>query len=276
MADPQGSMDNLIELSPHESALRSIWARAHGQEYQAFPSLDEAGKHPHAAMIMEADSGGQILVSCPVSLICATEQALRLLLCDLENVSWGGGFDANQHEPSDESGIYYEPLPPASGIAGGMGGGAVTDGIWVHRWLDAELMLREQIEAIILGKQARLTLPHGFPHCELPSFEVASRYPNARVILYSGRLAEVMVDCCVRPVRCSEATLWELLRELDGIYGEPKLGSRAPDPRNPDRLIFRIGRETDEIFINQYWKVVKWRPQIEAVVEGQHPRVRLS
>jgi hypothetical protein len=44
---------------------------AHGTEYKFFNNLEEARKDPEAAMIMEADSGGQILVTCPVSKVHA-------------------------------------------------------------------------------------------------------------------------------------------------------------------------------------------------------------
>ena len=79
------------EIPPHHSPVRSLWAEGHGLPYEAFHSLDEARRHADAAMVMEADSGGQILVTCPVRYVAASEDVLNQLLCDLENITWGRG-----------------------------------------------------------------------------------------------------------------------------------------------------------------------------------------
>lgn len=136
------------------SALRFMVAKAHGEEYVSFKNLADARAHPDAAMIMEADSGGQILVTCPVSKVQATEDVLHQLLCDLETITWGLGGLSQDNIPYDAR-IYYEPLPPGSGVSGGMGGGMVLDGPWMHDELE-ERGLRPQIEEILAGKRQRL------------------------------------------------------------------------------------------------------------------------
>jgi hypothetical protein len=126
---------------PEESSpLRFMMAKADGESYQAFKSLAEARTHPEAAMIMEADSGGQILVTCPVSKVRADEDVLHQLLCDLETITWGQGGLSETSIPYDAR-IYYEPLPSGSGVSGGMGGGCVLDAPWLHDELE-ELGLR--------------------------------------------------------------------------------------------------------------------------------------
>jgi hypothetical protein len=87
-------------------------AKAHGEEYVSFKNLAEARAHPDSAMIMEADSGGQILVTCPVSKVQTAEDVLHQLLCDLESITWGRGGLSQDNIPYDAS-IYYEPLHPA-------------------------------------------------------------------------------------------------------------------------------------------------------------------
>jgi len=147
------------EIPPHHSPVRSMWAEGHDLPYEPFHSLDEARSHPEAVMILEADSGGQILATCPVRYVIASEPALNQLLCDLENITWGAGGLAEDDQPYDAQ-IYYEVLPVGSGVGGGMGGGLVVDGVWVHRELEQE-SLREQIEAVILGRCSRLALNSG-------------------------------------------------------------------------------------------------------------------
>jgi hypothetical protein len=141
-------------IPPHVSPVRFMSAEGHGERYEAFRSLAEARAHPDAVMIMEADSGGQILLTCPVSKVQAQEEVLNQLLCDLEMISWGPGGLSHSNVPC-EAWIYYEVLPPGSGVGGGMGGGLVVDGLWVHEELQ-KLGLCRQIEEVVAGLRERL------------------------------------------------------------------------------------------------------------------------
>jgi len=72
--DPKDSED-VGMIPPHFSPVRFMWAKGNHEEYKAFGSLAEARAHPDGAMIMEADSGGQILVTCPVSKVHARNRS---------------------------------------------------------------------------------------------------------------------------------------------------------------------------------------------------------
>jgi hypothetical protein len=143
-------------IPENASALRFMRGKAHGTEYKFFDNLEEACKHPDAAMVMEADSGGQILVACPVSKVHATEIVLHQLLCDLEEITWGSGGLSTDNKPYDAR-IYYELLPVGSGVCGGMGGGMVIDGVWVHSGFE-ESGLASQIKEVVAGKRVRLKI----------------------------------------------------------------------------------------------------------------------
>ena len=136
-----------LEVIPdHESAVRRLVADAHGGGYKAIESLDEAKATPGAAIVMEGDYGGSIYLTCPARLVHCDERTLRQLLDDLDEHDWS--------DP-DGVGLYYEVAPVGSGVAGGTGGGVVTDRVWLHPDLEAK-GLRERAEAVITGKRVRL------------------------------------------------------------------------------------------------------------------------
>jgi len=74
-------------------------------------------------------------------------------------ITWGPGGLSDRDVPYDAC-IYYAPLPPGSGAGGGMGGGVVIDGVWVHEELE-KLGLRRQIEQILAGTRQRLEPEEG-------------------------------------------------------------------------------------------------------------------
>jgi hypothetical protein len=133
-------------LPDHESAVRRMVADAHGAGYEAIESLDEAKARPDAAIVMEGDYGGSSYLTCPAHLVHCDEGTLRQLLHDLDEQDW--------NDP-EGVGLYYEVAPVGSGIAGGTGGGVVTDRVWLHPDLEAK-GLRERAEAVITGKRVRL------------------------------------------------------------------------------------------------------------------------
>ena len=110
-----------LEVIPdHESAVRRLVADAHGGGYKAIESLDEAKATPGAAIVMEGDYGGCIYLTCPARLVHCHERTLRQLLDDLDEHDWS--------DP-EGVGLYYEVAPVGSGVAGGTGGGVVSDGV---------------------------------------------------------------------------------------------------------------------------------------------------
>lgn len=112
-----------------------MMAEAGGAAYIAYPSLEQALADPDAALIMEADDGGQVLLTCPASAIHCSSAALENLLVDLDQISWSGN-------PPDMRRLVFEHRPVGSGVAGGMGGGVVGDDVWVHPEFE-KLLLRD-------------------------------------------------------------------------------------------------------------------------------------
>ena len=116
--------------------------------YQPLRTLGEAQSHPDGVVILQGDDGGQIYVVCPASVIKTSVKRLNKLLRDLDEIAWPGNF-------SHMRGIYYERLPAGSGVAGGMGGAVVTDGVWIHEeFIDLEL--ETAIREVIEGKRPNL------------------------------------------------------------------------------------------------------------------------
>jgi hypothetical protein len=167
-------------LPPHYSAVRFLSAKGEGTDYKAFATLEEARQHPDSAAIMEGDYGGQIYFTCPVKKIACSEGVLQQLLNDLNSLAWGDG-----------EGLYYEVLPVMSGVWGGMGGGLVVDGVWIHE--EFELVgLMTEVEAVVSGRQARLSKP---------ALEEAKNRDSA-------------FSCAGRPVEQIQAT-WSYMAEND-------------------------------------------------------------
>jgi hypothetical protein len=52
--------------------------------------------------------------------------------------------------------LCFEALPAGSGVAGGVGGGGVTQGVWLHDAIE-ELGIRDEIEAVLSGACDRLS-----------------------------------------------------------------------------------------------------------------------
>ena len=138
-------------IPEHESALRRMVADGHGMPYQAFRSLSEAQLAADSAVVLEGDWGGTIYATCPARLIRCDEGTLGQLLHDLDAVIWPG-------QP-DGAGVYYERLPVGSPVPGGMGGGMVIDGVWVHDKVEG-LGIAHEIRDVITGRASRITTRH--------------------------------------------------------------------------------------------------------------------
>ncbi len=133
-----------------ESSVRSILAKAHGQDYSELGSLKNAKNFADAYAIMEGDYGGTIYLTIPVTLIQCSEETLEQLLLDIDARYWGD---------TDGCNLSFERIPATTTrVAGGMGGGVIQSTLWLHSKIDA-LGLFPEIEAVISGKKLRLTLP---------------------------------------------------------------------------------------------------------------------
>lgn len=140
------------ELLPaHESGVRRMVADAQGQPYSALRSLGEAQAAPDGVVVLEGDYGGQIYLTCPARLVKCDLDTLEQLLADLDGMAW---------RDSDGARVFFEHQPIGAGVTGGMGGGRVTDGVWLHPNLLA-LRIEHGVREVIEGKRPRLARTPG-------------------------------------------------------------------------------------------------------------------
>jgi hypothetical protein len=124
----------------HRSVLRELMTEAAGGAYVAFETLDKARADPGGAVILEGDDGGQIYVVAPAQQVVCSQANLTSLLHDLDRISWPGNDE-------DAARIVFERVAVGSGVAGGMGGGVVINGVRIRPQLD-RLGLGDEIRAI--------------------------------------------------------------------------------------------------------------------------------
>ena len=134
--------DNNI-LPDHESAVRRLVADAHGRPYYPLHSLEEARLYPDGAAIFEGDWGGQIYATIPTDLIRCNVAAIERLLRDLDALGWCDLAGAR---------IYYERRPVGAGVAGGMGGGRIIQGVWIHERI-VHLGVGQAIQDLLEGRR---------------------------------------------------------------------------------------------------------------------------
>jgi hypothetical protein len=95
-------------------------------------SLAEAQTMDHTAIVMQGSDGGQIYLTAPTKYVVCDENALRSLLTALDALEW--------NDPAHAA-LTFELAPIGSGIYGGLGGGSVIDGVWLHpRLMEAGLL----------------------------------------------------------------------------------------------------------------------------------------
>lgn len=133
----------------HRSVLRELMAEAFGGAYVAFETLDEARADREGAVILEGDDGGQIYVVVPAEQVVCSQAILTWLLYDLDRISWPGNDE-------DSARVVFERVAVGSGVAGGMGGGVVINGVWIHAEL-VRLGLGDEIRAVLGGDLGRLS-----------------------------------------------------------------------------------------------------------------------
>lgn len=111
---------------------------------QWIASLAEARAVPDAAVVLQGDDGGQVYLTCPVALVRSDEAGLRWLLRLIDARNW--------NDPTMAT-IYFRVLPVGSAVGGGMGGGRVIAGAWLHPELESE-SLRSDVERILFTQPA--------------------------------------------------------------------------------------------------------------------------
>jgi hypothetical protein len=129
------------------------------QFFHEFSDVEAAKRLRDAWIVMDADWGGQVLLTCPVAEIRCDDATLRQLHYDLISISWGDGKLDDGGVASDYGSegerIYIFIAPPDYGIPGGMGGGANLPAPWVHQEL-VEKGLKDAILAVLSGSARRL------------------------------------------------------------------------------------------------------------------------
>ncbi len=138
-------------LPAGQSPVRTILG---GSDYQPLRSLRVARKHSDAYLVVEGDYGGQIYLTLPVRLLECSEKTLAELVEELDRIAWAGqGAD-----------VYYERHKVGDGIVGGMGGGRITDDLWLHEEF-VDLGLVDNVRAVLTGR--RDVMPLFDPDLEL-------------------------------------------------------------------------------------------------------------
>ena len=112
-----------------------------------YTKLDDAIHDPNALLTMTADDGGTVMLTVPLALVDCSTGALRQLALDLDSIIW------SNNDPTMVA-LYVEPAPADHSIPGGMGGGAVTEKLWLHPVFAGPALQR--VQAVLQGIAPRL------------------------------------------------------------------------------------------------------------------------
>jgi len=139
------------DIPEHESPVRRMIADHHGLPFRPLKTLEEARAFDDGVVILQGDWGSQIYAVIPAARIRCSLESLHRLLRDLDGIAWA----CNDGEGAA---IYYERCPVGSGVAGGMGGGAVTGDIWIHGDFGD---ISEEIRDVISGNRESVETGNG-------------------------------------------------------------------------------------------------------------------
>jgi hypothetical protein len=128
------------------SPVRFAISQVCNTEYEPIEGFEGALNTQDAVLIMEGDWGGQIYLTCPMKLVHCSEGALENLLTDLDDIAWHCNEGLG-------TGIYYEVRKPGEWISGGLGGGYVSDTLWVYPEFDDR---ENEIKDVIEGRSERI------------------------------------------------------------------------------------------------------------------------
>lgn len=214
----------------------------------SFRGLSDARQSPDAVMVIQADSGGAILVTCPVKYVQAREDVLTQLVADLEAIAWGFGRLSRKDVPKHAV-VYYAPLAVGSDVAGGTGGGRVVDGVWVHVEIE-RLGLRRQIEDVVAGVRDRLGPEDGVSL--RMRLKLAGPRPKRDLIAeaeagYQEALAAVEADDLMRARAATTAAI-----HLAGTASGWKEVGTLPRLREVFRRIGDLERQSEPLVVGQH------------------------
>jgi hypothetical protein len=114
------------------------------RDFSANLGFEEAKKVPNATLIMEGDYGGQIYLTCPMKLVQCKPENLAQLILDIDEQEWG----CNEGEGAS---ISFRRKNPGDGVSGGMGGGLVEKGLWIHDSIEKS-GIKPLIEQVLKGE----------------------------------------------------------------------------------------------------------------------------
>jgi hypothetical protein len=134
----------VIDIDDHESVVRKIT----DPTYVAYRTLDEA-RAANGSVIFEGDDGGQIYVTCPAVLVRCDAATLDRMLVVIDRACW-------PCNPPGRAAVRYEAT--RGGVRGGMGGGFVGDGVWIHEAV-AQIGWFDGVGAVLRGACSELPEP---------------------------------------------------------------------------------------------------------------------
>ena len=139
------------------SGLHELLGRASGRPTDRYPSFAAARSDPDAAVVASGDDGGTVLLTAPLRLVACDASTLRRLAVDLDGLLW-----------DDPTGVElsFLHLPVGSGVPGGMGGGVVVEGMWIHPCIDRTVAKRAS--AVLAGLSAGLAISESGPAARSP------------------------------------------------------------------------------------------------------------
>jgi len=112
--------------------------------------FESSKKAKNGTLIMEGDWGGQIYLICPMKYIQCSEDDLNRLLEKIDQLCWS----CNEN---DGASLNFKRKNPGDGVIGGMGGGTVVDGLWVHPEIDKKKLI-DRIWDILQGRATTLNI----------------------------------------------------------------------------------------------------------------------
>ena len=127
------------------SDVRYIASHAHGTEYKPINNYSQAKEREHSYVIMEGDYGGQIYLTCPMKLVNCAHETLLQLATDLDNMYW---------QEAEGCRVFYEEYAEPQGVWGGMSGGLVDDGLWMHPEFESA-DIENRVWEVLQGQRAR-------------------------------------------------------------------------------------------------------------------------
>jgi len=125
LASPRDGGGDPTERARNPMAIRplAVVLNMSGEAIRTLWSLIDALAVDDGIVIIEGDYGGQIYLTIPARLVRRSERELWELAYLLDGWEW---------DEVEGNGVFFERHPAGSVLEGGMGGGMVGHGLWMH------------------------------------------------------------------------------------------------------------------------------------------------